>query len=1254
MKQKSFLVLVVCLFALGGVLVLGQATPTMAQEGIVEADEPLIPQATKASARTYTLDGDFSEGVLINVNYTDVADQLQLDKFGSTFPFIWIAKSGTGTIVKVNTEPITRSGQLIPAGTVLGEYQASPNGMQKNPSRTTVDMNGNVWVGNRNEGGGGLGSVVHIGLLEHNQCVDRNGNGQIDTSTGLGDVKSWSNAGGADTNGGVTTAEDECIIHYVRTSGTYVRHVSVDANNDVWVGGFGNRKFNLIDGATGSIKKTVGPFPCGGYGGLIDGNGVLWSARLTNSGLLRYDPATGQHSCLPVYAYGMNIDTSGNIWVAEWTRNRIAKVSSAGQVLGRYSTGGSCSRGVATTADDGNVWVANSCSSNVGRLDSKGNLVARIPVGSTPTGVAVDAAGKVWVTNYSSNNAMRIDPATNQVDLTVNLGANARPYNYSDMTGIIALAYTAPQGTWTVTYDSEAEGTAWGTISWNSLEENNSSITVQARAADTKAGLGGVAYVSVDNAVKTDQIPAGRYIEVKVKFRPGDEQADGLRTSPILYDLTITPANNCVLTYDKIANPDWVEAGSAVTVALSMRAVGECDALNSPADVMLVLDRSGSMGGNKMTAAKGAAKAFIDKMSLPPDQVGVASFQSSASTDAQLGQDAAVAKAAIDGLSAGGGTNMQAGLEFAEAELISARHVAKNVPVIIILSDGHHNRTPVKDLMAAATRIKGKGIRIISIGLGNHANEAQLKALASSADDYYFAPSAGDLGDIYDKIAPTMRVAARNMVLTDTMSSLVTLIPDTFGGSLTPTVKGEQLIWNVPVVPVNGMTLTYQVAMTSTAGNWPTNDSAIATYTDPNNETGVITFPVPSVIVPLRCTQPDLSKIEPVWACVDESKDVDIFGSGFFKMSAAIARTLNMSGTFSLDAAIGPQDLDVRSYSHSLINAFLPAKSGLQAGKYDVTVMNTCALTRVSPRHYDDPDAVINFPDPVMYKGVLQDGFRLYGAPKILSIRPPEAYNDIPTELTICGDGFAPGTKAYIEINGALEELDNQSLHGEICLVGTVQEGLDKGDYDIVVKGPCGEERGTFRVLASDLNDDLWALPEDMKILADGDLAFCLPDCQKLELGLIVRRRGGKNPVEVNVGFYEGDPALGATLIGTGTIPLLEVGVPVPPDFSNTAIISGVSTSLVEWNPSQGAISYTLYAFIDYTDIVSEDIEVNNILSRTVYVLPCSARPDRVAPVVEEFVIATNNDADVTYDPEVGLNYSARDFAPTWSEFWCR
>ena len=442
------------------------------------------------------------------------------------FKFIWIALSGRGTIVKVDVD----------TGQVKGEYLSAPNGRKRNPSRTTVDLNGNVWVGNRDEADGGKGSVVHIGLLENAQCIDRNNNGIIDTSTGLGDVKPWPNPGGVDDNGGVSSAEDECIIDYVRTRGTKVRTVAIDADNNVWVGGYENKVHERIG------SNPIPPFNpgCGGYGGLVDGNGVLWSADLESSRLLRYDPQSGIAKCISVSgSYGLGLDLDGNIWNSQWTNNTIVKLNPEGSVIGNFPTGGVASRGVAVTPDN-HIWIANSNSNTVTRLDNNGNLVATIPVGQTPTGVAVDANGKVWVTNRDSNNAMRIDPLTNSVDLTVDLRPGAEPYNYSDMTGAVSR-FIASQGAWRVIVDGEEPGTEWGVISWNSecLEQpQGTKLSARARSAENRDGPWSD-WASVSSGEKV-HVPNGRYIQIEFRLVSSTPGPNKPGESPLLCDVTIT------------------------------------------------------------------------------------------------------------------------------------------------------------------------------------------------------------------------------------------------------------------------------------------------------------------------------------------------------------------------------------------------------------------------------------------------------------------------------------------------------------------------------------------------------------------------------------------------------------------------------------------------------------------------------------------------------------------------------------------
>lgn len=526
-------------------------------------------------SRTYTLNADFDEGTLLNVNH-DVPDQLQLNKETKPFPFIWVACSYRGTIVRID----------VNTGAVLGEYQSAPDGRWRNPSRTTVDLNGNVWVSNRDESdpidGKLHGSVVKIGLViggtrvdkdgnpdpngeylkppfMYSTAVDRDGDGLIKTSRGLGHVLPWPDLGDGQGGAGggpalVQDAEDECILIYQRLPDAQnARHVSVTRDNDVWVGGypFFQVMFHKLSGIDGRILDSfdASKIGAGGYGGFIDGNNVLWSASISQNKLLRYDlnthPAPGSGMAIGVgQSYGLGIDSNGYVWNALWTDNFVAKIQPDGTIVAKFGTGGSAPRGVAVTLNDNNVWIANSWSANVARLDNNGSLLKTIPVGATPTGVAVDANGKVWVTCLDSDQAMRIDPTAaadglGDVDMTVGLGPGAGPYNYSDMTGNVILGIVQ-QGTWTVVHDSVVPGTEWGTVSWTSTEPEKTAIKVYVRAADTVAGLPGMPFVQVQNGVTfCGQGIAGQYIEIQAVF----SRESGVQETPVLYDLEVRCCN---------------------------------------------------------------------------------------------------------------------------------------------------------------------------------------------------------------------------------------------------------------------------------------------------------------------------------------------------------------------------------------------------------------------------------------------------------------------------------------------------------------------------------------------------------------------------------------------------------------------------------------------------------------------------------------------------------------------------------------
>ncbi|WP_300458642.1 hypothetical protein [Desulfobacula sp.] len=547
---------------------------------------------------TYTIDADFDGGTLVNVNHEDPNnDQLQLDSEATPFGFIWVAVSSKGTVVKIDTD----------TGAVLGEYRTTPSSQGLgNPSRTTVDNDGSVWVANRNDVSNGFGTIVHIGLLENGQCEDRNGNGVIDTSTGLGDVKSWTDASGTR---GVETADDECITHYTQVNSTGTRHISVDANNDVWVSGIGNRVFDLVQGGrydvpgSGTIIRSEPSVGYGGYGGLIDPNGVIWSAR----NLLRWDVAnllTGPNGDPPgdsigppavgtnwsgqssPDSYGLCIDSQGNVWNTQVSGGLINKYKPDGTWLGGFSHGWENAQGCVVDGND-DVWVAHSIaeggSNTVGHILNDGTYIGNVTLDPTEnawaTGVAVDREGKIWATGYNSRKVYRIDPTKDPLDAdgwtpvgkvdftSVNLGGLL--YNYSDMTGSTLIA-PPDTGTWTIIYDSGCALNDWTTVKvkWASDEPGDSSIMVEVSSSED-----GVTFGSSQVTANGDPLTVGegQYLKVMVTFERStytDDDNDGINDSPILYDLTVEcnlppDCSQAAASIDTIwpPNHNWVDIG---------------------------------------------------------------------------------------------------------------------------------------------------------------------------------------------------------------------------------------------------------------------------------------------------------------------------------------------------------------------------------------------------------------------------------------------------------------------------------------------------------------------------------------------------------------------------------------------------------------------------------------------------------------------------------------------------------------------
>jgi len=515
----------------------------------------------QAVGRTYTIDADFDEGILVGVEYKTVHDQLQLSKKGVTLPFIW-APNQENTVSKVDTE----------TGKELGRYRTCPKGVNGQPSRTTVDLEGNVWLGNRH-----AGTVVKVGLYENGMYVDRNGNGIIETSidvNGDGDIKG---------DEMLPWGEDECVLFEIvlvpGDEGTYSpgeytgsyqddwaypgpRSIAVDAYNNVWVGCHGSQMFYYINGTTGEILRTVDVSPWGhnAYGAVIDENGVLWSSGHSGNHVLRLNPSTDPPTISKIdtghFVYGLGLDYIGHLFASGWEERKLSRIdiTTATKDWTYNKEEMKQSRGVVCTSDN-DVWIANSGAGTVTRYDNDGNLLATISVGNQPAGVAVDTDGKVWVCNLGDEYIKRIDPVTNTIDLSKTIIGSGGHYSYSDMTGIISGTITARIGNWTVIHDSGLESTPWGIISWSSHEPEGTSIKVRVRSSNDQTNWS--VWEEAENGVALGATPNGRYLQARAKLQiiSGD-------VSPVLFDLTVQTSIILILIPErKTAGP-----GDAVVV----------------------------------------------------------------------------------------------------------------------------------------------------------------------------------------------------------------------------------------------------------------------------------------------------------------------------------------------------------------------------------------------------------------------------------------------------------------------------------------------------------------------------------------------------------------------------------------------------------------------------------------------------------------------------------------------------------------
>lgn len=222
---------------------------------------------------------------------------------------------------------------------------------------------------------------------------------------------------------------------------------------------------------------------------------------------------------------------------------------------------------------------------------------------------------------------------------------------------------------------------------------------------------------------------------------------------------------------------DSLEAGDSQTVTFTWTTPfpTTSSVCASPADVMIALDRSGSMaafGANPpepLTDAKNAADYFVNQLDTK-DRVGLVTFATDASITptSLLTSNLSAIRNSIDATVIGTNgvqeTNIADAIMKSYLELSSSRKRVQVPGFIVLLTDGvatvptlsGHPTFAMDAALSAASTAKSAGLTLFTIGLGKDVDANFLRTIASTPNESYSAPSASDLSAIYADIATTI------------------------------------------------------------------------------------------------------------------------------------------------------------------------------------------------------------------------------------------------------------------------------------------------------------------------------------------------------------------------------------------------------------------------------------------------------------------------------------------------------------------
>jgi Ca-activated chloride channel family protein len=194
--------------------------------------------------------------------------------------------------------------------------------------------------------------------------------------------------------------------------------------------------------------------------------------------------------------------------------------------------------------------------------------------------------------------------------------------------------------------------------------------------------------------------------------------------------------------------------------------------VRTPTDLLVILDRSGSMQGEPLEFAKASIFELISQLERE-DRFGLVTYATGGEVAIDLEAATDVEKSrwqrVVRAVNANGGTNMALGLDLAHRVVTGARRSGR-APRVILISDGHANQGDhsVEGLRARAARAIQEEYVLTTVGVAQGFDENVMSTVADAGTgNFYYLPSLRALAGVFaDEFASAReRVASALEVL---------------------------------------------------------------------------------------------------------------------------------------------------------------------------------------------------------------------------------------------------------------------------------------------------------------------------------------------------------------------------------------------------------------------------------------------------------------------------------------------------------